>query len=148
MTQFLAQSFEVTGVDFSIEQVRLAGMRLPESRFVCADISMTPFKSDVFDAVCSYYAIIHLPRTEHSKLLHDFHRILKSGGMALLCLGAGDLPEDKADYLGTEMFWSHHGKETNLRMMTENGFNVLWSRIVKDPVDTWAAHLFVLGQKE
>jgi SAM-dependent methyltransferase len=148
VTQFLAQSFQVTGVDFANEQIRLARKNLPDSWFVCADISKMPFKKDVFDAICSYYAIIHVPRREHSKLLVDFHSILKTGGLALLCMGAGDLPEDNSDWHGTDMFWSHYDKETNLKMMKEKGFSVLWSKVVEDPVDPHAAHLFVLGQKE
>jgi SAM-dependent methyltransferase len=106
-----------------------------------------PFRNDAFDALCSYYAIIHVPREEHSKLLMDFHRILKKSGLALLCMGAGDLPEDTADYQGVEMFWSHYDKETNLKMIRETGFSTLWSKVVRDPIDAQAAHLFVLGQK-
>ena len=146
-TRVLAQSFQVVGVDFSNEQIRLA-TRNTDSAFVCADIARTPFKKDVFDAVCSYYAIIHLPRQEHPKLLLDFHRILKSGGLALLCMGAGDLSEDNSDYLGAKMFWSHYDRETNLRMMEGTGFNVLWQKVVDDPIDPRSCHLFVLGEKK
>jgi ubiquinone/menaquinone biosynthesis C-methylase UbiE len=148
VTQFLAESFQVTGVDFSDEQLRLAKTSLPDSAFVSADIAKMPFRNDVFDALCSYYAIIHVPRHEHSKLLMDFHRILKTGGLALLCLGAGDLPEDNADWLGTEMFWSHYDMQTNLEMVKKTGFSVVWKKVVKDPVDARSAHLFLLGQKE
>ena len=147
ITQLLEQFFRVTGVDFANQPLRLARTKLPGSTFVNADICRMPFKNDVFDAVCSYYAIIHVPRREHSRLLIDFLRILKMDGLALLCMGAGDIPDDTADYQGTEMFWSHYDKETNLRMVKESGFNILWSKVVKDPIDAHAAHLFVLGQK-
>jgi ubiquinone/menaquinone biosynthesis C-methylase UbiE len=148
VTRFLAESFQVTGVDFSDVQLRLAKVSLPDSAFVSADIARMPFKNDVFDALCSYYAIIHVPRHEHSKLLLDFNRILKTDGLALLCLGAGDLSEDNSDWLGTEMFWSHYNMQTNLEMVKDSGFSVVWSRVVKDPVDVRSAHLFLLGQKE
>ena len=144
----LAQSFQVLGVDFSNEQIKLAARNLTDSAFVCADISSMPFKRDVFDAVCSYYAIIHLPRQEHQRLLLDFHRILKTEGLALLCMGAGDLPEDNAEYLGAEMFWSHYDRATNLRMMERSGFNVLWQKVVEDPIDPGSCHLFMLGEKK
>jgi ubiquinone/menaquinone biosynthesis C-methylase UbiE len=84
VTQFLAQSFQVTGVDFSNEKIRLARRNLTDSALVCADIGRMPFKNEVFDAVCPYYAIIHLPRQERSNLLIDLNRILKAGGLALL----------------------------------------------------------------
>jgi SAM-dependent methyltransferase len=147
VTQFLAKYFRVTGVEFAYEQIRLARENLPDSTLVCADISQMPFRKDVFDAICSFYAIIHVPRQEHPKLLTDLHRILKTGGLALLCMGAGDLQDDIAEWRGTEMFWSHYDKETNLRMMKESGFAILRSEIVNDPVDPKSAHLFLLGQK-
>jgi len=49
------------------------------------------FPDASFDAICSYYAIIHVPRKEHQRLLLNFHRMLKPSGFALLCMGAGDL---------------------------------------------------------
>ena len=61
--------------------------------------------------------------------------------------GAGDLPDDVGDWLGAQMYWSHYDDQTNLRMMNEGGFDILWHRIVEDPIDPHAAHLFVLGQK-
>lgn len=57
------------------------------------------------------------------------------------------IPEDTADWFGTEMFWSHYGKETNLKMMRENGFGILWFRAVEEPIDPRSGHLFVLGEK-
>ncbi len=147
VTQYLARLFQVTGVDFAEEQIRLARANLPDATFVCADLSEMPFKRGIFDAVCSYYAIINVPRHEHSRLLVDFHRILKTGGLALLCMGAGDLSEDIDDWHGAKMFWSHYDGKTNLRMMRENGFDILWSKVVQDPIDPPSSHLFVLGQK-
>jgi SAM-dependent methyltransferase len=147
VAQILAKSFQVVGVDFAPRQIQLAIGKVPDALFVCADLSNLPFKNGAFDAVCSYYAIIHVPRSEHSKLLRDFHRVLRVGGLALLCMGAGDLPEDIGDWCRTEMFWSHYDGKTNLTMMKENGFDILWSKVVKDPIDPTASHLFVLGQK-
>lgn len=46
------------------------------------------------------------PRREHPKLLADLHRVLKTGGLALLCMGAGDLPEDTGAYQGTDVLES------------------------------------------
>ena len=147
VAQILAKTFRVVGVDFAPRQIQLAIGKVPDGMFVCADLSNVPFNNDTFDAICSYYAIIHVPRSEHSKLLGDFHRVLRVGGLALLCMGAGDLPRDIGDWHGAEMFWSHYDGKTNLAMMKENGFDILWSKVVQDPIDPHASHLFVLGQK-
>ncbi len=147
MAQSLAKSFRVGGTDFAGEQIRLAKKMVPDCWFVCADITNLPFHDSTFDAVCSYYAIIHVPRSEHPKLLLDLHRILRPRGLALLCMGAGDLPSDMSDYHGTKMFWSHYDKDTNLNMMKESMFEILSFKVVKSSTDPTASHLFVLGQK-
>lgn len=147
VTQLLAESFAVTGVDFAQEQLHMAKASVPNAGFICADLSQMPFKDEAFDAICSYYSIIHVPRGDHAKSLTGFHRILRKGGLALLCTGAGDLNEDVSDYLGSTMFWSHYDRETNLRMITASGFDLVWFGIVQDPIDSASSHLFVLGQK-
>ncbi|HZD12091.1 MAG TPA: class I SAM-dependent methyltransferase, partial [Candidatus Binatus sp.] len=125
----------------------LARVNVKEAQFALGDIAKLPFRGEVFDAICSFYAIIHVPRAEHVKLLTDFHRVLKPCGLVLLCLGAGDLPDNTGNFLGASMFWSHFDCETNLRILKRIGIDILWSGVVKDPVDVDASHLFVLGQK-
>lgn len=106
ITKFLDQFFHVTGIDFSLNQLQLAKQNVPRVDFVCAEIANLPFRGDNFDAVCSYYAIIHIPRNEHERVVASFLDILRPGGLALLCMGAGDLPIDTSGYHGAPMFWS------------------------------------------
>lgn len=148
VTQFLAQHFQVIGIDLALKQIQLAKNRSLGAEFVCADITNLPIRENSFDAVCSYYAIIHIPRGEHQKALENFLNILKPGGLALLCMGAGDLPEDTSRYHGTSMFWSHFGRDTNLEMMKSTGFHILWSKTIVDSTDPRSLHLFVLAQKK
>ncbi|HEY42215.1 MAG TPA: methyltransferase domain-containing protein [Dehalococcoidia bacterium] len=150
VTRILSQSFNVVGVDFSEEQIRLARELVPEAEFICQDITGLDFAEESFDAICSYYAIIHIPRDEHLGLLQSFYRMLKISGLALLCMGAGDLPEDIADdWLGTRLYWSHFDAETNLKMIVDCGFRIIWSRrITEQLVFGGGEHLFVLAQKD
>jgi SAM-dependent methyltransferase len=117
-------------------------------RFLCQDMTKLDFPAGTFDAICSYYAIIHVPREEHRPLLASFHRMLKPGGFALLCLGAEHLVDDiDEDFLGARMYWSHYDAATYLEMLKEIGFTILWSRIVADETCEGAGHLFVLVEK-
>lgn len=147
ITQFLAEHFKVTGVDFAREQIHSAKKRLPTVEFICADISNLPIRGNAFDGVCCYYAIIHIPRSEHRNILDGFLSILRPGGLALLCMGAGDLPKDCSRYRGAPMFWSHFDRKTNLRMIKNSGLNILWSKNIRDSTDPNSVHLFVLAQK-
>lgn len=148
VTRVLARRFDVTGVDFSEAQISLARQNVPEARFLCQDISQLDFPDGAFDAIVSYYAIIHIPRKLHRPLLQNFWRMLRPGGWALLCLGANDLPEALGELMGARMYWSHYDADTYLDMLSECGFAVEWHRLVPDSLDdSGAVHLFVLAQK-
>jgi 2-polyprenyl-3-methyl-5-hydroxy-6-metoxy-1,4-benzoquinol methylase len=146
--QMLSEKFKVTGVDFSEAQIELAKKNVPNATFICQDITKLDFPENTFDGICSYYAIIHIPREEHQPLLANFHKMLKPSGLALLCLGAENLIDDiDENYLGTRMYWSHYDSETYLKMLTQCGFSIIWSKRVADESCEGAGHLFTLVQK-
>lgn len=149
ITQLLSQDFDVVGVDFAEEQIKLARRMVPKAEFVCADLTALTLADESFDAVCSYYAIIHIPRESHRDIFQHFHRLLVPDGWALLCLGAEDLEDDFCDdYMGVKMYWSHYDVETYLGILADCGFVLHWSRVVQDASCPTASHLFVLVQKE
>ena len=148
ISQRLSENFHVTGIDFSEVQVELARNNVPNAAFLCEDITQLDFPENTFDGITSYYAIIHIPRQEHQSLLANFHRMLKPGGFALLCLGAEHSVEDiDEDFLGARMYWSHYDTKTYLKMLHDCGFSILWSKRVEDATCEGAGHLFVLAQK-
>ncbi len=148
IAQMLSERFKVTGVDFSEAQIELAKKQVPRAEFICADMTKLDFPENSFDGICSYYAIIHIPREEHESLLKDFYRFLKPNGLALLCLGAENLVDDiDENYLGTRMYWSHYDTETYLKMLKDCGFSLVWSKFVSDSGCEGAGHLFVFVQK-
>lgn len=148
IAQRLSQKFDVTGVDFSEAQIELARRNVPNASFLCEDITKLDFPAKTFDGITSYYAIIHIPREEHRALLANFHRMLRSGGFALLCLGAEHLVDDiDENYLGARMYWSHFDADTYLQMLEDDGFTIVWSKLVGDATCEGSAHLFALAQK-
>lgn len=148
ISQMLSEQFQVTGVDFSEAQVELAKKNVPNSEFICEDMTKLDFPDSTFDGITSYYAIIHIPREEHEPLLANFYRMLKPGGFAVLCLGAEHLIDEvDENYLGTRMYWSHYDTETYLKMLEKYGFSIIWSKHVSDATCEGAGHLFVLAQK-
>ena len=149
ISQILSEKFEVTGIDFSESQIALAKKNVPLAQFTCRDMTKLDFPDNTFDGICSYYAIIHIPREEHHRLLANFHTMLKSGGFALLCLGAENLVDEiDEDFLGTRMYWSHYDSETYLKMLKDCGFSIIWSKRAADETCEGAGHLFTLVQKQ
>lgn len=148
VTKSLAQFARVIGVDFSEGQLALARQLVPNAEFLCQDLTALGFPDHSFDAIVSYYAIIHIPRVHHPALYQSFFRLLKPNGSALLCLGANDVADDYEDnYLGARMYWSHFDAETNLQLLRDAGFQIIWSRRVRDISSPGADHLFVLAHR-
>lgn len=147
----LTETCNVVGVDFSRQQLTLAAGHVPAAALACMDLSRLGFAAGTFDAVVSYYAIIHIPRDEHAGILAAFHRLLRPGGLAFLCLGAMDIADDLADdFYGVPMYWSHYDAPTNLALLRQAGLEVVWSEIIGDSLGGEAAtggHLFVLVRK-
>jgi ubiquinone/menaquinone biosynthesis C-methylase UbiE len=151
VTRLLAKRCAVTGVDISEKQVELARELVPGATFVVGDIAALAFADASFDAVVSYYAIIHVPRNQHATVLRGFARVLRPGGLLLLSTGAGESAGDvEDDWLGAgaPMYWSHYGRDTNLQLLREAGFTIVWERLMTDDeVFGGGTHLFVLARK-
>jgi len=148
IARMLSERYDVVGVDFAEAQVKLARKLVPEARFECQDMTALDFRNGMFDAVCSYYAIIHIPRESHERVFRQFFRVLKPGGLAWLCLGASDVEKDiHEDYFGVRMHWSHFGAEVNLMLLERNGLKPIWSKLVVDASWPTSKHLFVLARR-
>jgi SAM-dependent methyltransferase len=139
----------VSGLDISVRQLHLARSGLGLATVAQGDLAALPFAPGAFDAVVSYYAIFHLPRAEHPTVFAEFRRVLRRRGLALLCLGSRDIPEDRdADsWLGQPMYWSQFDAATNLSLVAAAGFGPVWHRDIADPMGH-GRHLFVLARAD
>jgi len=135
----------VTGIDISEGQLSQARKNVPEASFQRMDMEQPVLPAESFDAIVSYYAILHVPRSRQQNVLENFQRMLKPGGYAFLCLADSDC-EGYVSELGPvkEMYFSHFSAGQYMEMIAKTAFTVLWSDIVPDSTDPKARHLFVL----
>lgn len=132
VTRFLSKRYTVTGIDFSTSMLKLAKKYVPKAHFRKIDITNMKFKPNSFDAAVSFYAIIHIPREKHVSIYKNLRKILKPGSILLINpTGSGNLKNDKAEYLGTQMFWSHYGPKKTLQIIKKSGFEILWNKLLK-----------------
>ena len=129
-TRRLAQSFELTGVDLSGEQLRRARARVPEARFVHADLTDLELAAGSFEGVASFYVFNHVPRELLAGLFARVHEWLTPSGLFLLTLGARDNPGWTGDWLGAPTYFSGFPAETNRVLLTDAGFTVLRDELV------------------
>ncbi|MFX1323953.1 MAG: class I SAM-dependent methyltransferase [Promethearchaeota archaeon] len=150
-SRILSEYFDVIGVDISEKQIILAKKNAPQAKFIRQDMTKITFPNDYFDGILSYYSIIHVPREEHFQLLKKFYNFLKSNGVILITFHVCDDPESyNRDFFGTgaQMFWSGFDKETNIKMMQNIGFKIIWSKLIQEqPKFGDNYHLFILAKK-
>ncbi len=148
MPELARAGLRAVGLDLSSAQLDLARSQDSGADLVLADLAELPFRDGAFAGVVSFYAVIHVPRSDHRAVFAEFRRVLRPGGVALVCLGAGDVPEDHdpESWLGAPMFWSHYDAPTNLDLLRDVGLEILRHEIVDDPM-SHGRHLFALVRR-
>jgi SAM-dependent methyltransferase len=104
-----AAGCHVTGVDISEVQIRRARELVPAGEFLQADISSVDFDSESFDAVVSFFALIHLPLDDQLPLLRRIAGWLRPGGLFVATTGYWAWTGYEENWLdgGAPMWWSH-----------------------------------------
>lgn len=138
----LARRSRLVGVDLSIEQLRLAGRRVPNALFVQADMTRVEIRDGSLDAVAAFWSIIHVRRDLHAELFDRIRRWLCPGGMLFGTLGSGDNPHEEDDFYGAPMYWSHFDAETNRRLLADAGFSIDQADVVEDMDES---HLWMIA---
>ena len=104
ISAWLARRFAVTGIDASARQIALARERVPLADFRQADMTVARFPTARFALIVAAYSIIHVPREEHSSLIHRIASWLAPGGgfLASWALDAWEGEEQIAHGLDAE----------------------------------------------
>ncbi|HEY0493388.1 MAG TPA: class I SAM-dependent methyltransferase [Candidatus Dormibacteraeota bacterium] len=134
--------FEVVGVDFSAVQIQRARELVPDASFIQADMVTWEAEPASFDAVVSFYALIHVPLEDQKLLLPRIRQWLRSEGLFLATFGDRRWTGSE-QYLGTTMFWDHADARTYLRWLKKSGFNPLWNRFIPEGA---SGHALILSR--
>jgi cyclopropane fatty-acyl-phospholipid synthase-like methyltransferase len=139
----IKNDFDVTGIDISPKQIKLAQKNNPKGKFLVKDMSEINFPKNSFDAIISFYAIFHIKREDHQNLFNKLFSILKQNGFLLVTMGYEEW-EGTEDFHGTKMFWSQYGVDKNLEIVKNSGF-----KIIHNEIDTSGGekHLIIFAQK-
>jgi cyclopropane fatty-acyl-phospholipid synthase-like methyltransferase len=129
-TADLAARFRVTGVDVSAEQIRRARANVPAATFVQEDFLELELPDESFDAVCSFYALNHVPRERLGELLERIARWLRPGGFAMHAFGASDLEGWTGEWLGAETFFAGFEPPENRHLVEAAGLRILRDEVV------------------
>jgi SAM-dependent methyltransferase len=129
-TRELARRHRVTGVDISAVQIELARHHVPEASFVHVDATELEIAPASLDAVVALYLFGHLPVEEQRGLIGRVGSWLRSGGLLLATIGAGEAGEDVVDWLGTPMFFGSLGRDAYVPLLRDAGLEPLRDEVV------------------
>jgi 2-polyprenyl-3-methyl-5-hydroxy-6-metoxy-1,4-benzoquinol methylase len=123
----LAQAgHRVVGVDISEVQVERARESVPQAEFRQADATKLDLPAESFDAVVSFYALIHVPLDEQVPLLRKLATWLRPGGQVVLTTGHRAWTGAEENWLDGDvpMWWSHTDAATYREWLDEAGLTI------------------------
>lgn len=131
-TRLLASAgFDTVGLDFSPVQIERARALVPEATFIEADMANWDAEPGSFDAVASFYALIHVPLEDQRALFPRVRRWLRDGGLLMAIVGH-ERWTGVEDYYGAPMFWDHADTLTYQEWLRAAGFDLVSTRFVPE----------------
>ena len=114
----------VIGLDISREMLALARRNVPQATYQQRDMANLKEGDYVVDAVVCFFALFHVDRSRHGRLLRCVRSYLPRDGLLLLTTGRTDW-EGEEGFLGAKMAWSHFDRATNRSLIEAAGFEIL-----------------------
>lgn len=133
----------VIGIDISKRQIELARKHSPKGEYSVGDIcDLRPGDYQV-QAVVAFYALFHVPRSEHAQILCTISQNLVKDGLLLVTMGDREFEGEHKLY-GVPMWSSQWGTAKNRQLVESAGF-----KIVIDEIDTSGGerHQVILAEK-
>ena len=124
----------VTGVDISDVQISRARDLVPAATFVRTDLAEVSFDEASFDAVCSFYALIHLPDADQRAVISRIGTWLNPGGVFIATVGHTAWTGKESGWLGGDapMWWSHPDEATYRRWFIAAGMDIVDRQFVPE----------------
>lgn len=116
----LRQGHSVTGVDQAEDLLLLARERLPEGRWLQAELE-TFLPDEDYDGAVIWDALFHIPREHHESILRSVLRSLQKGSKLILTVGGSEHPPFTDTMYGQTFFYDSHAPGTVLDILRSLG---------------------------
>ncbi len=134
----IEKGFKVTGMDASKELLEIAKSNCPS--MICKYGDMRTIEIDEkYDGIIEWWALFHLPKEDHLKMLSRFSSWIKEDGILHFTSGDKEYSEKSSEMLNTELsFYSLDPSEYE-RFLKKNGFKVILKEADQDQHLVWIA---------
>lgn len=127
---FIKKKWDVIGVDYSSEMLKIANKYLPQLKTIYSDMTLVKFNINQFDLVIAIYSIFHIEKEKHTQLLKNIYFWLKKGGIALFTYACKEYTQHSEfsgykEFMGEQLFYSHYDETTIKNILDNIGFKVL-----------------------
>ncbi len=114
---------EVTGIDLSPSLIKEAQKLVPQASYAVGDMQLLKPNEYSVDAVICLYAIFHIPRSEHSRMIKTFASYLPINGWLLISMG-DRVFEGEHEMYGVASYSSQWGSAENKKIIESSGFKI------------------------
>ena len=116
------------GIDLSSGMLKEARSLYPGGEFRQMNMVRLGFDDHHFDGIWSSGSIYHVPKSEVGKVLAEFSRVLKPGGILSISfkLGSGEgLEANPKSYGGSPRYFAYYAESEMADLLANSGFEVI-----------------------
>ena len=124
---FVAQWYEVTGIDMSEKLLEIAQQHVPTATFLLADMRTLSFDPGSFAGIWSCASLLHIPKVDVPATLVHRYDILQPWGVLFVGVkaGTGEHMVQKDYYEGHEKFFAFYELSELTQLITDAGFEII-----------------------
>ncbi|WP_421946170.1 class I SAM-dependent methyltransferase [Pedobacter sp.] len=117
------KGFNVTGVDASLEMLKIAKDNFPSGNFIREDMRKLSLNKK-FDAIIAWHSFFHLPQSDQPDMFRIFASHLVAGGILIFTSGT-ESGEAWGENGGENMFHASLDTATYKSLLLQHGFGVI-----------------------
>jgi len=132
--RFLKAGHEVIGIDIVDVFIAEAKKRVPGATFKKMDLINITFPDNYFDAIWANAVLLHFQKNDIPKILTDFYKILKPGGLVHITVKHGkgtSVTKDKLVENNYRQFTFYYKPEIE-KLIRDAGFKIIKSKMLPD----------------
>jgi len=134
---FKEEGLDITGIDISKGMLRECKRRTGVTGLQI-DMREMSFKDNMFDGVWCMASFSDVPKEDNSKVINEFYRVLKRGGVIYIAVKEGSGMEiiKKKKYNDMPRIYVYY-KQTELEDLLKKKFVILTSNTIDDQGTSW-----------
>ncbi len=131
--KFLAgcnKEFDLSGIDLSVEMIKLANLNVPSAKFIISDCRNISFVDIKYNAVICNFLLPYLQEKESYKLFDDINDMLVSSGVLYLGFIMEELncSEIVKSTRGDKVRMNYYSIDFILNILYSKNFKILYSK--------------------